>query len=134
MSGRAAYIDTSAFVKLIVAEPESAALRTRLRRWPDRVSATLLRTETVRALRRSGNDHLVGQARRMFAAINLVRLDEPLLDRAGDLGPAELRSLDAVHLAAALSIGPDLGIVITYDNRLRDAALTQGLDVDSPGC
>ena len=134
MSGRAAYVDTSAFVKLIVAEPESAALRTRLRRWPDRVSATLLRTETIRALRRSGNDHLVGHARRMFAAINLVRLDEPLLDRAGDLGPAESRSLDAVHLAAALSIGPDLGIVITYDNRLRDAALTQGLDVDSPGC
>jgi predicted nucleic acid-binding protein len=86
MSGRAAYVDTSAFVS------------------------------------------------RMFAAINLVRLDEPLLDRAGDLGPAELRSLDAVHLAAALSIGPDLGIVITYDNRLSDAALTQGLDVDSPGC
>jgi predicted nucleic acid-binding protein len=134
MSGRAAYIDTSAFVKLIVAEPESAALRTRLRRWPDRVSATLLRTETLRALRRSGNDHLIGQARRMFAALTLVRLDEPLLDRAGDLGPTELRSLDAIHLAAALSIGPDLAIVITYDHRLRDAALLQGIDVDSPGC
>lgn len=133
MRGRAAYIDSSAFVKLIVAEPESAALRARLRRWPDRVSASLLRTETVRALRRSGNDQLVGQARRMFAAINLVRLDEPLLDRAGDFEPAELRSLDAVHLAAALSMGPDLGTIVTYDNRLRDAALTQGLDVESPG-
>lgn len=132
MSASAAYIDTSAFVKLIVAEPESTALRTRLRRWPDRVSATLLRTETVRALRRSGNDHLIGQARRLLGTVNLVRLDEPLLDRAGDLEPAELRSLDAVHLAAALAIGPDLGIVITYDNRLRDAALAQGLDVESP--
>jgi predicted nucleic acid-binding protein len=133
MSARAAYIDTSAFVKLIVAEPESAALRSRLRRWPDRVSATLLRTETVRALRRSGNDQLIGQARRMFTAVNLVRLAEPLLDRAGDLGPVELRSLDAVHLAAALSIGPDLAVVITYDTRLRDAALMQGLTVESPG-
>jgi hypothetical protein len=134
MSASVAYLDTSAFVKLIVAEPESAALHTRLMRWPDRVSATVLRTETVRALRRSGNDHLVGQARRMFAAINLVRLDEPLLDRAGDLGARELRSLDAVHLATALSIGSDLAVVITYDTRLREAAVTEGLIVESPGC
>ncbi len=132
MSGRAVYLDTSAFVKLIVAEPESVALRARLRRWPDRASATLLRTETVRALRRSGNDHLVGQARRLFRGVLLIRLDEPLLDHAGDLEAAELRSLDAVHLAAALSIGPDLGVLLTYDDRLREAALAQGLDVDSP--
>jgi predicted nucleic acid-binding protein len=133
MNGRTVYLDTSAFVKLIVAEPESGALHERLRRWPDRASATLLRTETVRALRRSGNDHLVGKARRLFGAINLVRVDEPLLDRAGDLGPPELRSLDAVHLAAALSLGPDLGVLVTYDGRLREAALSQGLDVESPG-
>src|SRR5580693_3186657 len=132
MNGKAAYLDTSAFVKLIVDEPESAALRTRLRRWPDQASATLLRTETVRALRRSGNDHLVGKARRLFGTIHLIRLDEPLLDHAGDLGPTELRSLDALHLAAALSIGPDLGVLVTYDERLREAALSQGLDVESP--
>ncbi len=132
MSGSAAYLDTSAFLKLIVAEPESQALRTRLRRWPERASATLLRTETVRALRRSGNEHLIGKARRLFASIVLVRLDEPLLDRAGELEPRQLRSLDAVHLAAALSIGPDLGVLLTYDERLREAALGQGLDVESP--
>jgi hypothetical protein len=132
MNGRTAYIDTSAFVKLLVAEPESVALGTRLRRWPDRASATLLRTETVRALRRSGNDHLIANARRLFRAIHLIRLDEPLLDRAGDLGPAELRSLDSVHLAAALSIGPELAVFVTYDGLLRDAALSQGLDVESP--
>ncbi|MGH3446170.1 MAG: type II toxin-antitoxin system VapC family toxin [Nocardioidaceae bacterium] len=133
MSGSAAYLDTSAFVKLVVAEPESMALKDRLRRWPDRVSATLLRTEAVRALLRSGNDDLVGKARRLFGAISLVRLDEPLLDRAGDLGPRQLRSLDAVHLAAALSIGPDLAVLVTYDDRLKEAALGQGLDVESPG-
>jgi len=133
MNGNAAYLDTSAFLKLIVAEPESDALRTRLQRWPARVSATLLRTETVRALRRSGNDHLIAGARRMFSAINLVRLDEPLLDRAGELGPLELRSLDSIHLAAALSVGPDLGVVISYDGRLCNAALAQGLEVESPG-
>jgi predicted nucleic acid-binding protein len=133
MSASVAYLDTSAFVKLIVAEPESGELRARLRRWPDRASATLLRAETIRALRRSGNDKLIGKARRLFGAVYLIRLDEPLLDRAGDLGPAELRSLDAVHLAAALSIGPDLGVLFTYDSRLRDAAVLQGIDVESPG-
>lgn len=133
MTGRAAYLDTSAFVKLIVAEPESAALRARLLHWPDRASSIFLRTETVRALRRSGNDDLVGKARRLLGAIRLVRLDEPLLDRAGDLRPAELRSLDSIHLAAALSIGPDLGVLFTYDARLGEAAWSQGLEVEAPG-
>jgi len=132
MNGRAAYLDTSAFVKLVVVESESAALGARLRRWPVRASATLLRTEAARALRRSGNDHLVGQARRLFQGLALIRLDEPMLDRAGDLHPADLRSLDAVHLAAALSIGPDLAVLLTYDDRLRAAAVAQGLDVESP--
>jgi hypothetical protein len=132
MTGRVAYLDTSAFVKLLVIESESAALRRALRRWPDRASATLLRTETVRALRRSGNEALVGSARRLFRAIHLVRIDEPLLDRAGDLEPWDLRSLDAVHLAAAMSIGPDLGALITYDARLAAAASSAGLVVETP--
>jgi predicted nucleic acid-binding protein len=132
MSASVAYIDTSAFVKLIVAEPESAALAERLRRWPDRASATLLRTEAVRALRRSGNGQLVGHARRLLGAITLIRLDEPLLDRAGELDPGELRSLDAIHLSAALWIGPDLAVVVTYDDRLGDAAREAGLSVASP--
>ncbi len=84
-----------------------------------------------RALRRAGNDHLVGQARRLFGGLLLIRIDEPVLGRAGDLRPAELRSLDAVHLAAALTMGPDLGVLISYDDRLRDAALFEGLDVES---
>lgn len=132
MNGRAAYLDTSAFVKLLVAEPETEPLRARLRRWPERAAATLLRTETVRALRWSGNDALVGLARRMFGGLLLIRIDEPLLDRAGDLGPTKLRSLDAIHLAAALSIAPDLGVFLTYDVRLKEAALAQGLSVESP--
>jgi len=132
MSARAAYLDTSAFLKLIVAEPESEALRERLKRWPERASATLLRTETVRALRRSGHESLVGSARRLMTTILLIRLDEPLLDRAGDLGPPALRSLDAIHLSAALSIGTDLGVLFTYDERLRTAAHEHGLQTESP--
>ncbi len=132
MSGRVAYLDTSAFVKLVVAEPESAALERFLSRWPERTSATLLRTEAVRALRRSGNGERVGPARRLFAGMRLIRLDEVLLDRAGELDPRELRSLDAVHLATALAVGADLGVLVTYDERLADAARQRGLTVQSP--
>lgn len=132
MSGSVAYLDSSAFVKLLVAEPESDALRRALMRWPERASSTLLRTETARALRRSGNEQLVGGARRLFRSVRLLRIDEPLLDRAGDLEPPELRSLDAIHLAAAMALGPDLGVVLTYDDRLGEAARSSGLDVARP--
>jgi predicted nucleic acid-binding protein len=132
MSGRTAYVDTSAFLKLVVAEPESQALGRFLQRWPQRVSAVLLRTEAVRALRRAGYDSYIGAARRLLGGMTLIRLDEPLLDRASELDPREMRSLDAVHLAAALAIGPDLGVLLTYDERLAMAARHSGLIVSSP--
>ena len=132
MNGKAAYLDTSAFLKLIVTERESAALRRFLQRWPERTSAILLRTEAVRALRRAGYDSHVGAARRLLGTMRLIRLDEPLLDRAAELDPREMRSLDAVHLGAALTIGSDLGVLVTYDQRLGDAARQSGITVSSP--
>lgn len=132
MAGAVAYLDTSAFVKLIVAEPESSALRRAITRWPQHASSTLLRTETVRALRRSGNTRQIPAARRLLRAVRMIRVDEPLLDRAADLEPGELRTLDAVHLASALEIGQDLGVMIAYDIRLKAAAHAYGLVVESP--
>lgn len=132
MARRLAYIDSSAFVKLVVAEPESGALKRALTRWPERVSATLLRVESIRALRRSGNDRYVVMARKLLRSIHMIRIDEPLLDRAGDVGPPELRSLDAIHLAAAMALSTDIGVMFVYDTRLREAAEALGFDVDSP--
>jgi len=132
VAGAVAYLDTSAFVKLVVAEPESPALRRAIARWPQRVSSTLLRTETIRALRRSGNTGQIPAARRLLRGVSMVRVDEPLLDRAADLEPAELRTLDAIHLASALEIGQDLGVMIAYDIRLQAAAQAYGLAVESP--
>jgi uncharacterized protein len=132
VAGAVAYLDTSAFVKLIVAEPESAALRRAIVRWPQRASSTLLRTETIRALRRSGNAGQVPAARRLLRGVTMVRVDEPLLDRAADLEPGELRTLDAIHLASALVVGQDLGVMIAYDIRLKAAAQAYGLTVESP--
>lgn len=132
MAGTVAYVDSSAFVKLVVAEPESQALRRALTRWPARASATLLRVEVVRALRRSGNEQHVALARKLLRSVHLIRIDEPLLDRAGDLHPPDLRSLDAIHLAAALALSTDIGVMFAYDNRLKLAAEAFGLEVDSP--
>ncbi len=133
MAGPVAYLDSSAFIKLVVAEPESAALRSAIARWPQRASSTLLRTETIRALHRSGNTRHVPAARRLLKAVRMVRIDEPLLDRAADLEPGELRTLDAIHLASALEIGQDLGVMVAYDIRLKAAAEAYGLAVESPG-
>lgn len=132
MSADTAYIDTSAVVKLLVQEPESAALRAELARWPRRASAALLRLELVRAARRAGQPGMVERARQQLRALNLVRLDDPLLDRAAALGSDRLRSLDAIHLAAAEALGPELGVVVTYDQRMRDAAVDAGFAVISP--
>ena len=68
----------------------------------------------------------------MLAAMNLVAVDDDLLDEAARLGPGTLRSLDALHLASALSISGCLGAVVTYDTRLADAARAAGLAVLSP--
>jgi uncharacterized protein len=127
-----AYLDSSAFVKLVTGEPGAVGLRQGLERWPWRVSAALLRTEVVRALRRSGHDDYIVGARALMRSVHLVQLDQALLDRAADLMPSGLRSLDAIHLAAAASLGEEVGIMYVYDVRLKNAAEAMGLSVESP--
>lgn len=125
-----AYLDTSAFVKTIVEEPESERLTGWLEQWPDRASCALLRTEAVRALRPHGPE-AVAAARAGFRSLQVVQLDERLLDAAGDLR-VESRSLDAIHVAAALALGPDLGALVTYDHRMGAVARSLGITVVSP--
>lgn len=130
MSGRIAYLDSSAFVKLVVPEPESSALRQWLRKWPGRASATLLRVESVRAVAPTG-PKAIRTARWQMARLHLIELNRPLLDMAATL-PGTLRSLDSIHLAAAQSLGSDLGAVVTYDQRMAQAAGRMGMTVESP--
>jgi len=125
-----AYLDTSAYVKTIIAEPESQRLRPWLEQWPDRASCGLLRTEAVRALHVHGAA-AVARGRAGFSTLQIVRLDDRLLDAAADL-PVQARSLDAIHLAAALAFGPDLGALVTYDRRMELVAGELGIPVASP--
>lgn len=132
MSAEVWYLDTSALVKTVIEEPESLALL----RWLDDkeqvVACELVRVEAVRAVRVS-DPEAVTRARQAVAALTLIRLDDPLYDRAENLEPSALRSLDALHLAAALSLGRDLAGVVTYDSRMADAAGMLGLRVVAPG-
>jgi predicted nucleic acid-binding protein len=132
MSAEVAYLDTSAAVKLLVTERASAALRTWLGRRPQRASAALLRVELMRVVRRAGVPRLIPEARNLLTGLHLIRLDDDLLDRAGDLDPTELRSLDSIHLAAAASLGDDLAAVVSYDDRLLAAARFLGLPTATP--
>jgi predicted nucleic acid-binding protein len=131
MSDRLVYLDTSAFVKLVTPEPETAALVAHLRRWTQAVSATLLRTEALRAATRNSAASLL-DTRRALRDLAFVDLTRDLLDQAGTVVPPELRSLDAIHLAVALSLGDDLDELVTYDVRLASAASACGLSTSSP--
>ncbi len=131
MSEGDAYLDTSAFVKLIVAEPESPALFRYLTDWPARTSCALLRTEAVRAVEEHGPEATM-RAREGLIEIGLLTLDEALLEAAAGLDPGIVRNLDAIHLAAASSLGDALGVLVTYDDRMIEAAQLLGLPVASP--
>ncbi len=126
------YLDSSALVKLIVQEPESAALRRFLRAHPQRVSCSVARVEVPRAVRYLGA-MVLRRARQVLRRVHVIRLDEPLLDAAAALDPRILRSLDAIHLAAAQAISPELDAVITLDQRMADAAALLGFTVRRAG-
>jgi predicted nucleic acid-binding protein len=126
------YLDTSALVKLVVAEPETDALRAWLSA-SDRVpvSCDLARTELIRAVRRVASDRVV-RARAVLDAVTLIDVTTAMFEEAGRLNPTLLRSLDAVHLASALALGDDLEGLLTYDERLADAARLNGIAVVAP--
>jgi len=128
----ALYLDSSAFVKLVVEEAESTAVRTFLAdKSSRRVSSTLLRTESLRAVRHLGPDALA-TVREGLRRIDLIGIDDRILDAAGTLEPRVLRTLDAIHLATVLAVGDDLEAIVTYDERMVEAARLLGLSTVSP--
>ena len=129
---RPTYVDSSALVKLVVREPETAALRLYLRRRGPLVSSALARTEVVRALLLFGAP-AVARAAEVLARVDLVRVNDRVLSLAGNLLPFDLRSLDAIHLATARLLGPAMRDFVTYDRRMAAVAATLGFRVAAPG-
>ncbi len=126
-----AYLDSSALVKLFAEEEESAALRNELTRWPEQASSALARVDVIRVGRALGEEVLAA-ARLVFNDLRLVRLSDELLDAAALIEPLPLRSLDAIHVAAAQSLGDALGAMITYDERMLAAARSVGVPTLTP--
>ena len=124
------YLDTSAALKLLVDEPESDALaRTLDRSESDVVATWLLETELRRAAQREPalSQQLVTE---LLESVSLYEVPASLFREAGLLPGARLRSLDALHLAAAVRIGVDH--VVTYDERMAESARLLGLNVLAP--
>jgi predicted nucleic acid-binding protein len=124
------YLDTSAAVKLIVLELETDALRAFLaHEKPVIVASQLIETELRRAIRRAGvgSQALVTD---FLLDIELIGFTPAIARQAGLVGDDGLRSLDAIHLASALAIGADA--IATYDSRLAEAALNNGITVEAP--
>jgi predicted nucleic acid-binding protein len=129
------YLDSSALVKLVQREAQSDALRRFLRRHraDQLVTSALSRVEVVRAVL-IGGPAAIAHARRQLSRLDQILLSTEVLDRAATLTPnVQLRSLDAIHLAAAQVVGGDLQAVVTYDLRMAEAAQNLGLAVERPG-
>lgn len=126
-----AYIDASAFVKLVAPEPETSALARALASWARVVSSEILEVEVMRAARRRGVEP-VEVARGQLARVRLLPLDARTRHSAGEIGDAALRTLDAIHLATAVGLAGRCGAFFAYDRRLSDAARALGLAVQAP--
>ncbi len=127
------YIDTSALVKLLFDEPESMALTDwlTLKTEIPKVSSDLSTVELLHTCQRIDGT-LVGDARRLLDGVDLIPIDHKIVEQAAILAPRELRSLDAIHLASAMSLIDDLNDFVAYDVRLCSAATEAGLPVVTP--
>jgi predicted nucleic acid-binding protein len=128
------YLDSSAFVKLWRAEPESAALQEWWRSEAEStISSRLSVVEVHRALWRAGAaDRTLADALELVVAVATLPLD-PMIEPAVRAEPPVLLSLDALHLASALSLGPALDALCTYDDRMTQAARDRGIATIAPG-
>jgi predicted nucleic acid-binding protein len=124
------YADASALVKLVVEEPESPGMH----QWF--VESTRVMTsrvgliETLRASARRAHDPT--QREQVIRDIEVIELNPAISIGAASLQPVVVRTLDAIHVASALALGPELDAFVTYDDRMAEAARALGLPVVQP--
>jgi len=140
------YFDTCALIKLIRADAQSGALGAFIEARPSTrwFTSELARTELARTVRRVNHDDRgrladaarlraeLGLAERLWERLNLIAVSTRVLTEAAALEQPFLRTLDAIHLAAAASLQASLSAFVTYDKRLATAAGELGLPVLSP--
>ena len=127
------YLDASAIVKTLTEEVESGALRTYLEPRSRRVTSRIAAVEVPRALARKRVPPDEADAiSAELAALVLLDVTASVAASAAKLEPPSLRSLDAIHLATAMTIGDELEALVTYDGRMANAAALLGLRVVAP--
>jgi predicted nucleic acid-binding protein len=126
------YADSSALVKLVIEEPESSALDRYLAGGPVMATSRIALVEVPRAVGlANAAPEPAAEAVRLVESCMLIDVADALLRAAAALTSRSVRTLDAIHLASALRIGPDE--ILTYDRRLATAAGEHRLVVVSPG-
>lgn len=127
------YADTSAVIKLLVEETDSKAFAAFYDAHSDAewVSSDLLRIELTRAVARA-MPALLPDARELLLAFSGIAIDDDIVEGAITEPDRGLRSLDAIHLATARILAPELDALVTYDDRLLRAATDAGLVTVSP--
>ena len=125
------YADTSALGRLILGEVDAAVIRAVLDRFENWRSSVLLVVELRRLGIRAG---LKVEAEQLLATVVLEPLTTGLLDHASRLEPAEVRALDAIHLATAIKLrdAGSVDAVLTYDGQLQAGCAQHGIPVEAP--
>jgi predicted nucleic acid-binding protein len=130
-------MDTSALTKLLIAEPETPELRAWLTAQTEQgqyaATSALGRVELMRVVAHYGESGQAERARFLLDGLDILPLTEPVMTRAETIGPATLRFLDAIHLAAAAQVKRELTAFVTYDHRLLDGCREVGIAAASPG-
>ena len=122
------YLDASALVKRYVAEPGSEIVRDAMGRADEWFMCRVGFVETVRAVGLSAGSAAASTVREEWPAFGVIEADQRLVEEAAELAiERELRSLDALHLAAALTLPSEDLLVATWDRRLHRAAAAEGL-------
>jgi predicted nucleic acid-binding protein len=115
-----------------VDEPESRSLASAVAAWPSRTSSLVAAVEVTRVARRHPDPAVVRRAGQVLEGIVFLAFDTAIAEAAKQIAPPILGSIDAIHLATALSLGDDLGGFVCYDRRLAEAAKAAGLPLLAP--
>jgi hypothetical protein len=113
-----------------VDEPGSHDVRTLMERADGLYICRIGFVETMRAVELGGGTDAATEAREDWPSFGIVEVDQSLVEDATALAiRRRLRSLDALHLAAALTLPRNELTVLTADQRLGDAATAEGLRI-----
>ena len=134
-----AYLDTSALVKLFLAEEgrdivarvwdAADGVVTSVATYPE-ARAALAAAARQGAIARRSLPRSVAELDRRFSSIDVIELGRRLALAAGAVAERfELRGYDAVHLASALRVDAGHTVMLTWDRELGRAAEAARLDV-----